>query len=207
METKVKNSSNVNGTVNNKAEINSIGNIKTAGIESKNLPENKEIGKAGSTDKNKAQFVAGNPVNEVSAGAKASETIDKTEDLNPGQVATPAPEAEPTKKELKADVKTKPVLNLEGTLKLVEELHRRTIQRNKLLSTINTLEAFEIELKEDADETDTNYFTGSTLTIEDDKRNKFVTKNPVIIWTVAQMVNSLCVDKLAEIEAGIIIPA
>ena len=36
---------------------------------------------------------------------------------------------------------------------------------------------------------------------------KFTTKNPTIIWTVAQMVNRLCVDKLAEIEAGITIPA
>lgn len=114
-----------------------------------------------------------------------------------------------TKAELaKAEVKpAKPALNLEGTLKLVEELHRRKIQRDKLLDTINTLEAFEVAQIEDGDETDSNHFQGCTLMIEDDSRRKFITKNPVIIWSVSQYVNSLCVDKLSEIEAGIIIPA
>ena len=114
------------------------------------------------------------------------------------------PKAEPAKAETKP---AKPALNLEGTLKLVEELHRRKIQRDKLLDTINTLEAFEVAQIEDGDETDGNNFQGCTLTIEDDSRRKFITKNPVIIWSVSQYVNSLCVDKLAEIEAGITIPA
>ncbi len=108
----------------------------------------------------------------------------------------------------KAEIKfEKPALNLEGTLKLVEELHRRKIQRDRLLATITTLEAFELEMQEDADEADTNYYQGCVLTIEDDNRRKFTTKNPVIIQAVSQHVNSLCINKLAEIEAGIIIPA
>jgi hypothetical protein len=97
-------------------------------------------------------------------------------------------------------------MNLEETLKLVAELNRRKIQRDKLMETINNLDAFEIDIKEDADETDGNIYQGCVLTIEDDNRNKFTTKNPVISWTVAQQVNAMCVDKLAEIEAGIILP-
>ncbi|WP_304066934.1 hypothetical protein [Pedobacter glucosidilyticus] len=117
-----------------------------------------------------------------------------------------------TKPEDKVDVKEeiKPVkvaYNLESTLKLVEELHRRKIQRDRLLDTIDTLEAFEIAQQEDAEETDSNHFQGCVLTIEDDERRKFSTKNPVIIQAVAQFVNSMCVNRLAEIEAGITIPA
>ena len=129
------------------------------------------------------------------------------------QPAQVKPETDQAKAELKnEEAKTetkfeKPTLNLEGTLKLVEELHRRKIQRDRLLETIDTLEAFEVAQKEDAEETDSNHFQGCTLTIEDDTHRKFTTKNPVIIFSVAQFVNSMCVNRLAEIEAGIIIPA
>jgi len=116
----------------------------------------------------------------------------------------PDKKAEQPKTEIKFE---KPALNLESTLKLVEELHRRKIQRDRLLETIDTLEAFEVAQIEDGDETEGNNFQGCVLTIEDDARRKFVTKNPVIIQAVSQHVNSLCVNKLAEIEAGIIIPA
>lgn len=57
-------------------------------------------------------------------------------------------------------------------------------------------------------ETDTsNHYQGCELTIEDDKGREFTTKNPFIINAVAKMVNTLCVDKLAEIEGEIFIPA
>ena len=109
-----------------------------------------------------------------------------------------------------AEVQAEPkkfVLNLEGTLKFIEEMHRKAKQRTKLQDTIKNLDDFEIELRDEADTTDTNYYNGCTLTIEDDNRRKFETKNPTIIWTVAQLVNNMCVDKLAEIEAGIVIPS
>lgn len=115
---------------------------------------------------------------------------------------------EVSKAEIKEQLKQeKPVLNLEGTLKLVEELHRRKIQRDKLLSTIGTLEEFEVMQQDDAEETDTNHFQGCELTIQDDKRREFSTKNPYIISKVAAYINALCVDRLAEIESGIYIPA
>jgi len=169
------------------------------------------------TEENKnPKFVAGNTVNKDSAKAEAKPEADKPKE-DPKAEAPKAepvkeqakPQAEQIKAEPKAEPKPEPqkvVLNLDGTLKLVEELHRKKIQRDKLLETINNLEAFEFDLKEEADETDGNYYQGCTLTIVDDNRQSFTTKNPTIIWTVAQMVNRLCVDKLVEIEAGITIP-
>ena len=112
------------------------------------------------------------------------------------------------KEELRQEPKVeKPALNLESTLKLVEELHRRKIHRDNLLNTISTLEEFEILIAEESQELDSVKFQACKLTIEDDDRNTFSTKNPVIIKAVADFVNRLCVTKLAEIEANIVIPA
>jgi len=108
----------------------------------------------------------------------------------------------------KVESKTeKPALNLEGTLKLVEELHRRMVQRGRLVYTIDNLDRFEVEQKEEAEDTTSNYYQGCELEITDDKRNKFSTKNPVIIKAVALFVRDLCTSRLAEIEAEITIPA
>lgn len=101
----------------------------------------------------------------------------------------------------------KPALNLESTLKLVEELHRRMVQRGRLVHTIDNLDKFEIEQKEDAEDTTLSYYQGCELEITDDKRNKFSTKNPVIIKAVALFVRDLCTKRLAEIEAEITLPA
>ncbi len=161
-----------------------------------------------------AAFVNGNPMNKEADKPKEEKPAEtKPAEPTNGQVKAEQPQTEqpeqpkPAQAPQLAPVSMKPALNLESTLKLVEELHRRSIQRNKLLETINNLEAFEVDIKEDADETDGNYYQGCTLTIEDDSRRKFVTKNPTIIFAVSQMVNRMCVDKLAEIEANITIPA
>lgn len=120
---------------------------------------------------------------------------------------TGATEKEPTKAELREQLQEqKPALNLEATIKLALDLNRRINQRGKLLETIGTLEAFEIAQKDDAEETDSSHFQGCELTIEDDKGREFTTKNPFIINVVAKMVNTLCVDKLTEIEGEIFIP-
>ncbi|ASU34258.1 hypothetical protein [Mucilaginibacter xinganensis] len=176
----------------------------------------------------KEAFVNNNPVNkelikpQPEAKKPKEETVIKADQEKPQaeQTKTEAPKAEqvnqangqPKQEQPKAGPQpepkpAKPVLNLEETLKLVADLNRKKIQRDKLIETVENLEAFEIELKEDADETDSNIYQGCVLTIEDDNRRKFTTKNPVIIWTVAQQVNGMCVNKLAEIEAGIILPA
>lgn len=133
--------------------------------------------------------------------------VSKVEDFSVNKPLNTVP-PETSKTEIKEQLKeTKPVLNLESTLKLVEELHRRKIQRDKLLSTIGTLEEFEVAQQDDAEETDSNHFQGCELTIQDDKRREFSTKNPYIIKKVAEYINTLCIDRLAEIESGIYIPA
>ncbi|WEK20450.1 MAG: hypothetical protein P0Y49_04770 [Candidatus Pedobacter colombiensis] len=140
-------------------------------------------------------------------------TVNKAEEAKPVPVITVATGAETEKVEpTKADIREqmavkKPALNLECTLKLVEELHRRKIQRDKLIGTIDTLEEFEVAQKNEAEETDSNHFQGCELTIEDDQRREFVTKNPVIIKRVAEYIHALCVDRLAEIEGEIFLPA
>lgn len=140
--------------------------------------------------------------------AKKAEASAQTEQSKPQEKATTAePKSEPAKAEVKEQAKEKPILNLESTLKLVEELHRRKIQRDKLLNTIDTLESFEVAQLDDAEETDSNHFQGCELTIEDDDRRTFVTKNPYIIQKVAEYINALCLDRLAEIEGEIIIPS
>jgi hypothetical protein len=182
-----------------------------------NVKDNSKAVNNAKTDKSTA-FVNANPVNkDNTATAKPQPEAEKpkeeagaikTEQGKPQAEqakATEAPKAEAPKAEPKPEP-VRHVMNLEETLKLVAELNRRKIQRDKLMETIDNLDAFEIELKEDADETDGNIYQGCVLTIEDDNRRKFTTKNPVIIWTVAQQVNSMCVNKLSEIEAGIIIP-
>lgn len=116
------------------------------------------------------------------------------------------PQAEQPKEAVKIEP-AKPVLNLDETIKLLETLHVKKVQRDKLLATINNLEAFNVDLEKEADETGGIYYQGCALKITDDDHREFITKNHVIIQAVAQFVNALCVDKLAEIEAGIIIPA
>jgi len=122
-------------------------------------------------------------------------------------VVAEAPNVEPTKMEIKEQQREeKPAMNLEATIKLALDLNRRINQRGKLLETIGTLEAFEVAQKDDAEETDSTHFQRCELTIEDEKGREFTTKNPFIINAVAKMVNTLCVDKLAEIEGEIFIP-
>ena len=100
----------------------------------------------------------------------------------------------------------KPVLNLDATLKVVDDLHRRSIQRINLLSRINQLEDFEITLIEEGDELETNHFQGCQLIISDDKGRKFVTQTAGLIKLVAEFIHTACLEKLSEIEANIVFP-
>ncbi|QTE41570.1 MULTISPECIES: hypothetical protein [Mucilaginibacter] len=201
MKTTVIGSEKIN-KVDNKAQNGTAGKIN-------NLPVSTSFNAPAKKDETKKDEPANEAPQAITATAPEQPTAKveppKAEETKP-QVEEPKqePKAEPTKAEVKAAIK--PVLNLESTLKLVEEMHRKSKQRTKLQETIKNLEGFEVELRDEADTTDTNYYTGCVLVIEDDKRNKFETKNPTIIWAVAQMVNSMCVDKLAEIEASIVLP-
>lgn len=190
--------------------------MKTAELEEKgNNATNKTENPVTKENKN-PQFVAGNPVNKDSAkpteAEKPAVEAPKAEAPKVEPIKVEQPKAEPAQQATQATFgkvdAPKPALNLEGTLKLVEELHRRKLQRDKLIESIELLDAFEIDLKdEDDEETGRNIYQGCKLTIVDGDNRTFTTKNATVIWTVAQMVNNLFVNKLAEIEAGITIPA
>ncbi len=170
-------------------------------------------------DKKVPQFVAGNPVNSVSKKAEEqteakkpktdkSTFVNVNEEAKSNQVETPKlqeeKKEEPTKKEIKASFEQeKPAPNLEQTLRKIKDLHRLSNQREKLLETIETLDAFEVAQLDDAEETNQNHFQGCTLTIKDDTGRVFTTKNPFIIDQTAKNINTLCVDKLAEVEGQI----
>jgi len=175
------------------------------GKEAKNeASENKEPAKAPQVEEAK----------EPEAKADSSLTVDNqpanlTEVGKAGEVKQPEegqPQAEPTKKEIKEQIKEKPVFNLDATVKLVSDLGKKITQRDKLRVTIDNLDAFTIAPNEDDDVTGTNKYHRCELVITDDTGNEFVTKNAYIIEHVAQYVNSLCVEKLGEIEAEIVIP-
>jgi len=100
----------------------------------------------------------------------------------------------------------KPALNLEGKLKVVETLHRKSIQRLNLKSRIKQLEAFEVALTQEHDELEDNPYQGCKLIIEDDKKTQFVTTTPGLIRLVSQFIFNACHEKLAEIEASIVFP-
>ncbi|MET3115726.1 hypothetical protein AAKU52_003483 [Pedobacter sp. CG_S7] len=171
------------------------------------------------TDKKEPQFVAGNPVNTVSKKAEEqteptkpeadkSGFVNVNEQVQSKQAETPKPQEdkkdEPTKKEIKANFEQeKPAPNLEQTLRKIKDLHRLSNQREKLLETIETLDAFEVAQLDDAEETNLNHFQGCTLTIKDDTGRVFTTKNPFIIVQTAKNINTLCVDKLTEVEGQI----
>lgn len=159
-------------------------------------------------DKKGPQFVAGNPVNKESEkanSATAKAPADQSGFVNVNKLAENV--AAPAESVVQANTTAKPALNLDETIKLLEALHVKKVQRDRLLFTINNLEGFTLDLEQEADETGGNYYQGCVLKIADDEKNEFTTKNPVIIQAVAEFVKTLCVGKLAEIEAGITIPA
>lgn len=154
------------------------------------------------------QFVAGNPVNAVSKADEAkTQEQPKPEETKPEGEAPKAeaqPKTEPTKKEIKAAfLEEKPALNLEQALKKIKDLSRLSNQRDKLMTTIETLQAFEVKQLDDAEETNLNHFQRCELKITDDNGNTFSTKNPFIIDQVAKSIASLCNGKLTEVESQI----
>lgn len=162
-------------------------------------------------DKNQADEPAKNEPAQAAKAAPApsAATQAPANEQQPGAVEQPengevktGPKEEPT-----AEVRyIKPALNLEQTVKAVEGLHRKTIQRLALIARIKTLEAFEVKLIEESDELERNPYQGCKLIIKDDKGREFVTNTPGLIQLTAQFIYDACADKLAEIESEIVFP-
>ena len=122
----------------------------------------------------------------------------------PGQAEQKDPKAEPT--QVRTEVAVVPVLNLENRLKVVDDLHRKSIQRLNLMRRKSELEAFEVKLESENDELSDNPYQGCKLIIEDDKRRQFITTTPGLIRLVSQYIFNACDEKLKEIEASIVFP-
>lgn len=125
-----------------------------------------------------------------------------------GQGLDEAPKAELVKAE-EPIAGVKPVkfaLNLESTLKVVDDLHRRSIQRVNLIARIKQLTAFEVALAQENDELEDNPYQGCKLIIKDDKNREFITTTPGLIRLVSQFIFDACSEKLADIEANIVFP-
>jgi len=193
--------------------------MKTAVVASNNAKNNNEVKHANQTDvkgETKPQAVNGLPVSKQFDDKKGEQ---KKEEPKAGATATPAPQAEqpkpeeaqpqsePTKKEVKEQFKEQQERKLADTVKLVEALGKKIAQKNKLQNTIGNLDSFTIAQSDDKDDmASDSRFQRCELVISDDDGNEFVTKNPFIIAYVAHEVKQLCIDKLAEVEASIVIP-
>ncbi|MFI5138355.1 MAG: hypothetical protein ACHQIM_11065 [Sphingobacteriales bacterium] len=117
-----------------------------------------------------------------------------------------AEEAEASKKELKERLKEQQERKLAETVKLVEALGKKIAQKNKLQNTIANIDNFTITQNDEDDMASDSRFHRCELIIHDDDGEEFVTKNPFIIAYVAHEVRGLCIEKLAEVEASIVIP-
>jgi hypothetical protein len=145
---------------------------------------------------------------------EADKTAEVATSHAPAMDNKPAHVDEPQKPEVKDEPKVEapkaqPVkfaLNLESTLKVVEDLHRRSIQRVNLISRIKQLTAFEVALTQENDELEDNPYQGCKLIIKDDKNREFITTTPGLIRLVSQFIFDACNEKLADIEANIVFP-
>lgn len=196
MKTAEKNASGVQG-----ATAKGTTTVKTENRPNITGKEAKENETAKDQKPAEAPKVEANQTAEVKAGNSA--TVDH-------QPANPA--EQPEKQEVKAEEPKaevgyiKPPRNVEATIKEVETLHRRSIQRANLIVRKKQLETFEVALTQESDELNDNPFQGCKLIIRDDKNREFVTTTPGLIRMVAQFIYDACDQKQAEIEAGIVFP-
>jgi hypothetical protein len=130
---------------------------------------------------------------------------DETQEVDqPGQ---PKPEEQSQALQIKEVVlPAKTVMNLEDKLKVVNDLHRKSIQILNLKSRMKQLETFEIALLQEHDELEDNPYNGCKLIIEDDKKRQFITGAPGLIRLVSQFIFNSCNEKREEIEASIVFP-
>jgi hypothetical protein len=206
MKTAVKNATAVQGTAaKNNQTANRVENRPS--LTQKEAKEDENV---------KNQAPAQTPKVEATHNAEIKSDSPATVDNKPAHV-----DGQPEKPELKEEPKAeavkvaeptpevKPVkfaLNLESTLKVVDDLHRRSIQRVNLIARINQLTAFEVALAQENDELEDNPYQGCKLIIKDDKNREFITTTPGLIRLVSQYIFDACSDKLAEIEANIVFP-
>lgn len=103
-------------------------------------------------------------------------------------------------------IMSKAPLNLDETIKVLDRLWQKQKQRAALIVTVDSLNDFEFKRKEEEVDESANYYTGCELTIKDDERRSFNTKNPILIRGVVEFLKHRCQERLMEVEAEIILP-
>jgi hypothetical protein len=103
-------------------------------------------------------------------------------------------------------IMSKAPLNLDETIKVLDRLWQKQKQRAALIVTVDSLNDFEFKRKEEEVDDNANYYTGCELTIKDDERRSFNTKNPILIRGVVEFLKHRCQERLMEVEAEIILP-
>jgi len=106
------------------------------------------------------------------------------------------------------EIAHKPALNLEETLKLVAELAKKTAQRDRYNGYIDMLKAFVVSQNDDDDmaPNDTS-FKGCELMIKDGQGHVFRTDSAAVISGTIDFMAGRFNERLAEVEAEIVIPA
>jgi hypothetical protein len=199
METKVKATGAVNKAGNNATGNNTANNGN--GQKINNLPVSTAFNGDGKKDEPKKEEVKQEAPKADEAKAQAPASPAPQPEQPKAEEAKPQPE--PSKKEIKEQQARK----LEDTVKLVETLGKKIAQKNKLQNTIANLDSFTVAQNDDRDDmASDSRFARCELIIHDDDGEEFVTKNPFIIAYVAHEVKELCIEKLKEVEASIIIP-
>jgi len=131
------------------------------------------------------------------------------------EVSNPTEKAEATKlkvlnaekiEEAEVIEPQKPKPNLEMTTSIISDLHTKIKHVARLNYYIKNLDEFTIELQ-DEDLTKNEYhYQGCSLVLNDDNRNKFELRNPVLISEVVGFLSDKLVNKRSEIEAEIVLP-
>ena len=189
METKVKSNSTVNKGADNTANNKAINT--TEALKVNNLPVSTAFNEI-KRDEPKTEVKTETP--------KVEEAQPQKEHENPA----------PSKAELKEQfAQQKPSLNLEATLKLVAELAKKTALRDRYKENIDALEEFTELQKEDVDELEDEIaFQQCELMIIHQKGGfRFSTKSPSVIKGTVNFINSRFAERMAEVEAEIVIPA
>lgn len=184
--------------VNNAAKT-AANNANNNGSANKGLPVSTAFNEPAKKEEPKKEEVK-------TPGPEAAKPAAEAAKTEPAKAEAPAPAQEPSKKELKEQLAMQQARRLEETEALVEQLGKKIAQKKKLHGTITNLDEFTVVKDSDDDMASDSRFARCELSITDDEGREFSTKNPFIIAYVAHEVKQLCIDKLAEVEASIVIP-
>lgn len=97
-------------------------------------------------------------------------------------------------------------LNFDQRKEAIEALHRKTVKLNRVKEDFLKLKEFEIELKEEPENTETEYFTGCSISVSDDKGHRYGVKNPRLVFACVSLLKSLYEAKIVELENEIVWP-